>query len=117
MLLPLALHGMKAFIFIGGSAGKTQTTLYKTETVTLETVKLLETLEQYDVLESYIESRACHRHFRWSNGTSLSPHLPVNVAFLFSLYPFSVSLSEPKFFPPDSWFPSQLRRICSFSIS
>jgi len=66
MLLPLALHGMKAFIFIVDSAGKTQTTLYKTEAVTLETVKLLETLEQYNLLESDIESRAFQRHFRWS---------------------------------------------------
>jgi hypothetical protein len=73
MFLSLALNGTKAFIFTLGSAGKTQTTLYKTEAVTLETVKLLETLEQYDVLESDIESRACHRNFRWSNGTSLSP--------------------------------------------
>jgi len=45
MLLSLALHGMKAFIFIVGSAGKTQTTLYKMEAVTLETVKLLETFK------------------------------------------------------------------------
>jgi hypothetical protein len=34
------------WIFAVGSAGKTQTTLYKTEAVTLETVKLLETLEE-----------------------------------------------------------------------
>jgi len=46
MFLSLALHGMKAFIFIFGSAGKTQTTLHKTEAVTIETVKLLETLKQ-----------------------------------------------------------------------
>jgi hypothetical protein len=108
---------MKAFIFIVGSAGKTQTTLHKTETVTLETVKLLETLEKYNLLESDIESLASHRHIRWSNGTSLSPHLPVNVAFPFCQYPFLVSLPEPKFFPQDSWFPSQLRRICFFNIS
>jgi hypothetical protein len=95
---------MKAFIFIVGSADKTQTTLYKAEGVTLETVKLLETLEQYDLLESDIESRACHRHFRCSNGTSLTPHLPRRFSLL--SVPFLVLVARTEILPTGLMVPS-----------
>lgn len=83
MLLPLPLHGMKAFISAVGAASEIWTTFCNAEAVTLEPVKLLEALEQCVVLVSDIESRACHRHFGWRIGTSLPLYLPhVNVAFL-----------------------------------
>jgi hypothetical protein len=103
MLLPLPLHGMEAFISIVGAVGKIRKTLCNTEAVTLEPVKLLEALEQYVVLVSDIERRACHRHFRWSIGTSLFPHLPPSTSL------FSFSLPAAKFFPQDSWLSLQLR--------
>jgi hypothetical protein len=97
MLLSLARLGMKIFTFIVGSGSKTRTTLYKTEAVTLETVKLLEALERYDLLVSDIKSRAYHRHFMWSNGSSPSPQ-----SFSLLSVPFHGLVARTEILPQDS---------------